>query len=359
MLVKALKARVLVQPVVRRFAIGGFSAAALAISVTISPAQQPGETFSDCEQCPEMVALPAGTFTMGLTPEERKHPFIGAVPADLPAHEVNIGYRFAIGKYEVTTAQFDAYVRETGDRTGGVCAIRLIEQGPNALKFTGTRHPGDTGGEFGPYLVYITDGSYAQPGLPVSPEQPAVCVSRLEIAGYLDWLSAKTGREYRLPSEAEWEYAARAGTRTIGFWGNDFAEACDYANFGDKRSGYQAGIAAPCAEQARHEWTAPVGSYKPNAWGIHDIAGNVQELTADCWHESYNGAPADGSPWTEPDCSLWVARGGDYEHMFVSMRAAERLFYGYVPEAGGVEGPDAGDNGRSNVGGFRVAVTLE
>lgn len=344
---------------VRRLAVCGFFGAALTISATGSLAQQRAETFSDCGQCPEMVVLPAGSFIMGLTPEEQKHPFIGVVPAELPAHEVNIGYRFAIGKYEITTAQFDAFVRETGAQTGGVCAIRLIEKGPNALKFSGTRHPKDTRGEFGPYLVYITDGSHAQPGLPVEPDQPAVCVSRLEIAAYLDWLSAKTGREYRLPSEAEWEYAARAGTRTIGFWGNDFAQACDYANFGDRHSGYQAGIAAPCAERERHEWTAPVGSYMPNAWGIHDMAGNVQELTADCWHENYDGAPADGTPWTEADCKLWVARGGDYELMFVSMRAAERLFYGYVPEAGGVEGSDAGDNGRSNVAGFRVAVTLD
>ncbi len=345
--------------IVRLAVIGGFCAGLLMSSSIGSLAQDAVDSFRDCELCPEMVELPLGSYIRGQTSEEQKHPFIGKVPSDLPAHEVKIGYRFAIGKYEVTTEQFDFYVRETGAEVGGLCGIRLIEQGPNALKFSGTRHPDDTGGASGPYYVYIADGSYAQPGLPITPDQPAVCVSRLEINGYLDWLGDKSGRNYRLPSEAEWEYAARAGTQTIGFWGNDFAESCDFANFADKGSGYQGGIAAPCTDQESYEWSSPVGSYKPNAWGLYDMAGNVQEITADCWHESYDGAPTDGSAWLKPDCSLWIARGGDYELMFVSMRAAERLFYGYVPEAGGLQDADAGDNARSNVAGFRVAVTLE
>lgn len=315
--------------------------------------------FQDCDTCPEMVVLPSGAFVMGATAEEQKDMFVGVVPAEHPPHEVTIGYRFALGRFEVTTAEFDAYVRETGADVGGTCGIRLIEQGPLARKLEGEVHPDNGEDEMGPYHVFITDGSYAQPGLPVTNRQPAVCVSRLEILGYLDWLSARTGRDYRLPSEAEWEYAARAGTTTTGFWGDDWEDACRYANFGDRRSGYQAGMVAPCAEDISPDWTAEVGSYEPNPWGLYDMAGNVQELTADCWHPSYDGAPADGSARLEPDCTLFVTRGGDYELLYISMRASERLFYGYVPEESAVEGPTAGDDGRSNVLGFRVAVTLD
>lgn len=337
-----------------------FSGQVLLATAFAGPAvsAEPLSTFKDCDACPEMVVLPPGQFVMGATEQEQEHMFIGYVPYEHPAHAVTIDYSFAIGRYEVTTDEFDSYVQETGAKVGGTCGIRLIETGPLARKFSGTRHPDDGKEQTGPYYVYITDGSYAQPGLPVTGRQPAVCVSRLEIAAYLDWLSEKSGRAYRLPSEAEWEYAARAGTRTVGFWGDDLSEACVYANFGDRKSGYQAGVAAPCSEAISPDWTADVGSYEPNPWGLYDMAGNVQELTADCWHESYDGAPADGSAWLETPCSLYIARGGDYELLHVSMRASERLFYGYVEEQSAVEGKDAGDNGRSNVLGFRVAVSM-
>lgn len=305
-----------------------------------------------------MVVIPPGEFVMGPTPQEQKHMFIGVVPHEHPPHPVTIDKAFALGQFEITTGQFDAYVQETGAQTGGTCLIRLMEQGPLAQKFEGTPHPDNDKVERGPFVVLISDGSYAQPGLPVTDNQPAVCVTRDDISGYLEWLSAKTGRNYRLPSEAEWEYAARAGTTTIGFWGDDFADACDHANFADKKSGYQAGITAPCAEAISPEWTAEVGSYIPNPWGLHDMAGNVQEVVADCWHDGYEGAPADGSAWLEPDCVLWIARGGDYELLHVSMRASERLFFGYVKEAM-APGTDPKNPGGSNVAGFRVAADLE
>jgi len=316
-------------------------------------------TFRDCDDCPEMVVLPAGSFMMGATPQERKDMFIGFVPAEHPSHQVTISQRFALGRFEVTTREFDVFVQESATLVGGTCGIRLIESGPLAQKFEGKVHPDNGKDNMGPFHVFITNGSYAQPGLPVTADQPAVCVSRLEIDAYLTWLSAKTGRQYRLPSEAEWENAARAGTSTIGFWGDNWRNVCRFANFGDRNSGYQAGMAAPCGEDIRPDWTADVGSYQPNPWGLHDMAGNVQELTADCWHPNYEGAPSDGSARSKPDCTLFVARGGDYELLHISMRASERLFYGYVPEQSAVEGPDAGDSGRSNVLGFRVAVTVD
>ncbi len=321
-------------------------------------AAQPLTTFQDCETCPTMVVIPPGEFVMGPTPQEQKDMFIGVVPHEHPPHPVTIAKAFALGQLEVTTAQFDAYVRETGAKTGGTCLIRLIEKGPLALQYEGTLHPDNGKVERGPYVVLISDGSHAQPGLPVTGSQPAVCVTRDDITGYLEWLSVRTGRPYRLPSEAEWEYAARAGTTTIGFWGDDFADACDYANFADRDSGYQAGLAAPCAEAISPDWTAEAGSYEPNPWGLHDMAGNVQEVVADCWHDSYEGAPADGSAWLEPDCVLWVARGGDYELLHVSMRASERLFFGYVKEAM-APGTDPENPGGANVMGFRVAADLE
>ena len=324
-----------------------------------SDATLPLAEFSDCAECPVMVALPAGRFQMGATPKERTGMFAAFAQAALPQHEVVIDYSFAIGKFEVTVGQFDHFVQETGASVGGVCGIRLAEQGPLARKVEGTVHPDHDPSRTGPFYVEITDGSYTQPGLPVTEDQPAVCVSRNEIKAYLAWLSDKTERAYRLPTEAEWDYAARAGTQTVAFFGDDLADACDYANFGDRASGYQAGMAAPCAEAIQPLWTANVGSYEPNAWGLHDMAGNVQEALEDCWFDTHDGAPGNGSPRMRDDCQLFIARGGDYQLMHVSMTASERLFFGYVPESAGVQGADAAFNGRSNLMGFRVAISLD
>lgn len=307
-----------------------------------------------------MVVLPQGRFLMGQTPADEK--LVGVVSGERPRHEVTIGYSFAIGRFEVTTEEFSRYVEETEAQVGGTCMIRLMEEGELALKFTGMKHPDSDSVFDHPYAVYITDGSHLQPGLPVEPKQPAVCISRDEITGYLDWLSGKTDRSYRLPTEAEWEYAVRAGTETVAFWGDDLGEACRYANFGDRASGYQASMMAPCAEEIEPAWTAAAGSYEPNPWGLHDMAGNVQEVLEDCWHQDYAGAPADGSPWREDGCQLFIARGGDYELTHFNMRAAERLFMGYVPEDKAsrvIEGETAGHTARSNVLGFRVAVSLD
>jgi formylglycine-generating enzyme required for sulfatase activity len=313
----------------------------------------PGTSFRDCEKCPEMMAVPPGSFQMGASAKEKR--VVKYVDWALPQHPVTIGYAFAIGRYEVTVDEFDAYVKESGAKVGGICSIRLLETGRLAGKFTGTPHPNNDARLNGPYVKFIMDGSYAQPGLPVTGRQPAVCVSRNEIKGYLDWLSKKTGHRYRLPTEAEWEYAYRAGSSTINFWGDDFARTCEYANFGDRNSGYQAGMMAPCAEKIRPDWTADVGSYKPNPWGLYDMTGNAQETVEDCFHTSYKGAPADGSAWTEANCLLFVARGGDYELPHLNIRASDRLFFGYTPDdRGNLQGKDAAFNGRSNVMGFRV-----
>jgi formylglycine-generating enzyme required for sulfatase activity len=317
-----------------------------------------GSPFRDCEHCPEMVPLPPGSFMMGVSQKEKRQ--LKYVDWGLPQHQVSIGYPFAIGRFEITVDEFDAYVKETGAQVGGKCGIRTIESGPNKFKYTGTPVPGGDKTESAPYVIYIGDGSYAQPGLPVTGRQPAVCVSRNEMKDYLDWLSMKTNKHYRLLTEAEWEYAYRAGTDTFNYWGNDFKKTCDYANFADRKSGYQAGMAASCSEKIHPDWTAEVGSYKPNPWGLYDMGGNAQEAVEDCFHKSYDGAPADGSPWTEPDCILFAARSGDYELTQFSMRAAERLIFGYSEgNDDGMWTRDEGSDERFNAMGFRVAVSLD
>jgi len=317
-----------------------------------------GPAFRDCEHCPEMVTLPPGTFLMGPSPEEVRQ--LQYLDNELPQHAVTIAYPFAIGRYEVSVDELDAYVKETGAEIGGLCGIRVMDSGENALKYEGTLAPGGDQGAAAPYLVYIADGSYAQPGLPVTGKQPAGCISRHEIAAYLAWLGEKTGRHYRLPTEAEWEYAYRAGTDTMNFWGDDFSKTCDYANFADRESGYQAAPAAACAERLHPGWTAEIGSYQPNPWGLYDMAGNVQETVEDCLHADYDGAPIDGSPWTEPDCRTFVARGGDYELTQFSMRADERLLFGYDEEGSdGMWTKDEALDERFNLLGFRVAVSLD
>lgn len=314
--------------------------------------------FRDCEHCPEMVPLPPGAFMMGASPKEMKQ--LKYVQWATPQHEVSIAYPFAIGRFEVTVEEFDAYVKETGAQVGGKCGIRTIESGPNKFKYNGTLVQGGDKTENAPYVIYIGDGSYAQPGLPVTGRQPAVCVSRNEMKDYLDWLSMKTNKHYRLPTEAEWEYAYRAGTETFNYWGNDFKQTCDYANFADRKSGYQAGMAASCSEKIHPDWTAEVGSYKPNLWGLYDMGGNAQETVEDCFHKSYQGAPTDGSPWTEPNCVLFTARSGDYELTQFSMRASERLIFGYSDgNDDGMWTRDEGSDERFNLLGFRVAVSLD
>ena len=331
---------------------------AVAKNVAVTLDAGAGSPFRDCEHCPEMVPLPPGSFMMGASKREVNQ--LKYVQWATPQHEVSITYPFAIGRMETTVDEFDTYVKETGIQVGGKCGIRTIESGPSKFRYSGTPIPGGDKTESAPYVVYIADGSYAQPGLSVTGKQPAVCISRNEMKGYLEWLSTKAGKHYRLPTEAEWEYAYRAGTDTYSYWGNDFKQTCDYANFADRKSGYQAGMAASCSEKIHPGWTAEVGSYKPNPWGLYDMGGNAQEAVEDCFHQSYDGAPTDGSPWTEPDCVVFTARSGDYELTQFSMRASERLIFGYSEgNDDGIWTRDEGSDERFNVMGFRVAVSLD
>jgi formylglycine-generating enzyme required for sulfatase activity len=247
-------------------------------------AATPGAEFTECATgCPTMVVVPAGKFTMG-SPEDEQ----GRDEDEGPQHEVTIAKPFAVGRTEVTFAEWDACV------TAGACA----------------KASDDTWGR----------GS-----------RPVINVSWDNAKEYIAWLSRITGKEYRLLSEAEWEYAARADTTTTYSWGDEIAK--DNANCDG------------CGSPWDDKQTAPVGSFKPNAFGLYDMHGNVDEWVEDVWHDNYRGAPVDGSAWLEGgDASLRVVRGGSWLDNPWNLRAASR-------------GGQPSGTWRSNLG-FRLARTL-
>lgn len=253
-------------------------------------AQEPARTFQDCESCPVMVVVPAGEYTMGSPDDEE-----GRYRIEGPQHAVAIGAPFAVGVYEVTFQEWDACVRAGG--CGGYSA-------------------GDEGWGRG--------------------RRPVINVSWEDANGYVQWLSRETGEDYRLPTEAQWEYAARAGTETARHWGDDASEQCSHANGLDQDLARTNEGRAWMEEYNRldpvrcsdgHERTAPAGSYPPNAFGLHDVMGNVNEWTQDCWNNSHTGAPRDGSARESGDCSSRTLRGGGWMGAARVLRSAFRLGY--------------------------------
>ena len=260
-------------------------------------AQQPGKSFKDCESCPEMVVLPAGRYLMGSPEGERKRNV-----DEGPQHEVTIAKPLAVSRTEVTWGHFKSFALATGLQTEERCWI--LDGGEWRL------NPGRVG----------VEGAKVR-----TDEHPVVCVSWHEALAYTAWLSRETGHRYRLPSEAEWEYAARAGTTGSRFLGEDRERVCDYANVADQSAGkaFPKWSVSKCDDG--HVFWAPVASYKPNQFGLHDMLGNVWEWTADCWNDSYLGAPSDGSAWTESgNCDRRVLRGGAFSDTARAQRSADR-----------------------------------
>ncbi|MEW6312540.1 MAG: formylglycine-generating enzyme family protein [Pseudomonadota bacterium] len=268
------------------------------------PAQQPkpatvhkaGTVFADCAQCPEMVAIPAGSFVMGSSPTE-----VTRKKNESPSHRVTIMHTFALGKFEVTRGQYAAFIEASGYQPEAGCwAMENGQYTDSPVR--GWRNP-----------------SFAQ-----EDNHPAACVSWNDAQSYAAWLSKKTGAKYRLPTEAEWEYAARAGTTTARYWGETSEQACDYANLMDA-AGKQEVPNVKWGENCTdgYAYTAPVGSHKPNPFGLHDMLGNVWEWTEDSYHDSYDGAPADGSAWVQGGKDR-VIRGGSWLNRASHVRAAER-----------------------------------
>jgi formylglycine-generating enzyme required for sulfatase activity len=218
---------------------------------------KPGETFRDCEHCPEMIALPAGSFFMGSDPLEEGHE-----TSEGPRHRVNISRSFAMGTKEITFDEYDACVRDHG------C--------PN-----------------------VSDRDWGRG------QRPVRGLTWAEVMDYVTWLSVTTGQHYFIPSEAEWEYAARAGTETPWNTGNAIiGQDGNFANQFGK--------------------TVPVGSYAPNGFGLYDTHGNVAEWVQDCIDVGYVGVPNDGSAALGPPCNNRVARGGAYDHNHLGVRSAKR-----------------------------------
>ena len=259
---------------------------------------RPGKVFRDCGDCPEMVVIPAGSFEMGSPASES-----GRVVDEDPQHRVHVR-SFAAGKFEVARGQFAAFVRETGYDAGNECGI-----------FEGGKWQKRSG------------RNWQNPGYSQADNHPVVCVSWNDARVYSEWLSRKTKKNYRLLSEAEWEYAARAGTSTARYWGESPDQACAYANVMDATGKSQ----IPGVTWEAHNcndgnaYTASVGSFKANAFGLYDMIGNAWEWTEDCWNKDYAGAPNDGTAWTTGECSVGrVLRGGSWFDVPQIARAAFR-----------------------------------
>lgn len=218
-----------------------------------------GDKLRDCPDCPQLVVIASGRFDMGSS-QGRKD--------EQPVHSVTIAHGFALGVFEVTLGEWDVCLRE------GDC------------RYSPERKPGDE-------------------------RIPVHNVSWDDAQQYTRWLSNKTHADYRLPTEAEWEYAARAGSKTNYWWGD--------------KPGHNEANCKDCGSQWDDREPAPVGSFRANPFGLYDVHGNVWEWTADCWNDNYGGAPSDGSAWSQGDCIARVLRGGswklDTEYMRVSRRS--------------------------------------
>jgi sulfatase modifying factor 1 len=271
------------------------------ISVTgsASAALQPRPSFRDCTECPEMVALPAGEFLMGSPRDERGRQGVEGLP-----RRVVIPKQIAVGKFEITVDQFSAFVTETGMTVSDLCHVMVDIAGAQAV--------------WGP-----PEASFRQPGFEVTGSQPVVCVSWHEAQAYTAWLKRRTGKPYRLPTEAEWEYAARADTSTAYGFGDDETALCAYARFADL--GSRLGWGRTCRSDTTAYGPLPVGSLKPNQWGIFDMHGNAWEWVEDCWTPTPTEIPTDGSAFLRPgSCEMGVMRGGSWAAGASRVRSATR-----------------------------------
>ena len=279
-----------------------------------------GASFKDCPNCPEMVIAPPGSFMMGSPTDEPERD-----AREGPQHEVTIARPFAVGRFAVTRDEFDAFVRAGGheQELDGGCFVWL---------FTKANEPR-------PVQRQDSSKSYRSPGFAQMGSHPVVCINWTDAQSYVKWLSRKTGRRYRLLSEAEFEYVARAGTTTPFWWGSTITP--DQANYDGTADPYGGG--GRNGEYRRK--TMPVKSFQPNRWGLFQVHGNVGELVEDCWIENYNGAPVDGSARVTGDCEHRVVRNGAWNDGPSELRSAERH----------LSFPKFGDNQT----GFRVARTLD
>ena len=235
-----------------------------------------GSSFTDCAGCPEMVVVPAGSFTMGSHVKED-----GRLSDEEPTHRVTIAKPFAVGRFEITRGQYAAFVEATGHKTGDTCWIWI-----------GTLYKNAKG------------KSFRDPGYEQGDDHPVACISWFDAQAYAAWLSAKTHQNYRLLSEAEWEYAARAGTT----------------------SAFVTGDAAMTKKQAHFDadGAVVVGKYDANGFGLKDMHGNLWEWVQDCYVDSYKNSPEDGSAVKDFAKCKRVTRGGGWGDFPKYLRSASR-----------------------------------
>jgi formylglycine-generating enzyme required for sulfatase activity len=267
-----------------------------------------GERFRDCPDCPEMVVVPSGSFTMGSPAGEA-----GRAGEREDQVRVSIARPFAVGAFAVTRVEYAAFVAATGHAPDGGCYI-----------WTGSTWEEQP------------DRNWRTVNFEQSDRHPVLCVSLSDAAAYIAWLSQRTGEPYRLLSEAEREYVTRAATATPFWWGASIST--EQANY-DGRTAYAGGRKGAWLQR-----TVPVDSFRPNPWGLYGVHGNVWDWTDDCWNEANAGNPGDGSPRRTGDCTWRAVRGGAWNYPPADLRAAHR--YWNLP------------HNRSTVQGLRVARAL-
>ncbi len=265
--------------------------------------------FRECADCPAMVGIPAGSFTMGSPADEP-----GRYDAEGPLHPVSVN-SFALGKYPVTTREFLQFLSNSGYQPAPCSALLGLQW----------HSPGHG-------LAY-------PPTDTLPPDWPATCLNWNDAQAYIAWLNGKVAgngaaRRYRLPSEAEWEYAARAGSGTARWWGEQIGVGNANCN--------------GCGSAWDGRAIAPVGSFAANPFGLYDMLGNVWQWVEDCWNDSYQGAPRDGAAWLSGDCHHRVLRGGSWSSLPVFVRAAARSR----------SAADGTDFDYSSYAGFRLARSL-
>jgi formylglycine-generating enzyme required for sulfatase activity len=247
-----------------------------------------------------MVAVPAGRFTMGspANEPERESYFTGInQKSGEDQLAVTIAKPFAVGRFAVTRGEFAAFVAATGHKTDGGCFTRA-----------------------GSKWKQQSDKSCRSPGFTQNDRRPVICVNWDDAKAYAAWLSKKTGKSYYLPSEAEREYVARAGTTTPFWWGASITP--QQANFNGAADPYKGG-------GSKNDWryaTVPVDTFKPKPWGLYNVHGNVWDWTEDCWSDKNAGNPGDGSARTSGDCSRRVVRGGSWLSLPRVLRSAYRVW---------------------------------
>jgi len=280
-------------------------------------AEEPLRTFRDCADCPEIVAVPAGEFLMGAEIEEPRRLGLPEFWAtrEQPTHRVLIRRPFALGKYEVTRHEFARFVAASG-----------YAPAPGCWHFVGTE------------WLFDESRSWSDAKIGETDDHPVTCINWHDAVAYLEWLSEETSQRYRLASEAEWEYAVRAGTTTAYWFGDDPGEICKFVNLGDldtqdlfrwdktqikydKMSDWKG---QPCRDG--FATLAPVRATIANPFGVHGMLGNANEWVADCWNDDHRSAEADQTArLTGVDCGLRVMRGQGWTAVAASTRAAFRL----------------------------------